>query len=279
MLSCVCPYRPIAPLATPRHLFLESRPNPRAACSLGPSLHSLIHRSGSLTTPPENLLSVTCPVAPKMLNPIANSQHSPYPSPGPGGCSLPPEPSALGGAPSPLHLPDLSPRQKPRLRLTPSAPSHPLFAGFKYTPHRNVLLAPQTPALPLSFPISVHGNSILLAAQNPDKNNSSLLSPSQFTGPPWTVLWAWKPHGHLLGPPLPWPPQAQLDPPHTMGQAPQPWLCPWSPCRDQEARAPEDSCLPHRPAQPSPQNLWSSPGGPSISLPPNTPILCSQDGV
>lgn len=49
--------------------------------------------------------------------------------------------------------------------------------------------------------------------------------------------------------------------------------------RDQEAHAPEGSCLPHRPAHPSPQNLWPSPGGPGICFPLNTPTLCSQAGV
>lgn len=46
----------------PLHLFLESLPNPRAACCLRPSLHSLIHKSGSLPTPPENLSAIR-PVA------------------------------------------------------------------------------------------------------------------------------------------------------------------------------------------------------------------------
>lgn len=106
-----------------------------------------------------------------------------------GGLLPPPRPPALGRLPVPRTCLTSHHRKTPGSGPWPPLhPAHPWVAantlrtGTRCSPHTH------SPTLPLHPPISVSGNSILPAAQNPDKNNFSLLSPSQFTGPPWAIL-------------------------------------------------------------------------------------------
>lgn len=121
------------PLQPPTLALVPGKPPQSKSCLLSPPLPPFPYSQVRFTPHPSRkpLSNMSSGLRCSSPQPILSTHPTPALSiGGPGGQSPPPKPPALGGAPSPHHLSDFSPPQKPVCSLIPSTPSHPLLAGF-----------------------------------------------------------------------------------------------------------------------------------------------------